>query len=433
LTGAASRTLLMDKLQEAIDGIDPQAPDTAFFSIDIDHLKQLNATYGVPFADQILVETARRLSNLCTDTDLLGNLGGDKFLLLVRRAGLERELPALMDRIRDCFARPFQLRNLDITVEASIGGVILKIPGETPADVLAQCEEAMRQVKKGKKKNVFLVDETIIKELKQRSLLDSEIRDAVKTKSLFLLFQPIVSLETGTIHGAEGLLRFRHKDGSMLPAAEFMGALVRTASLSLIDEAVVSDFLSTERSSIEPLLRREFRFSFNISPGILANVGYAEKILAEIAKGNAKPESFTLEILEEGLMPTNGTVRVNLTILQKAGVNIAVDDFGTGYSNLLRLSRLPINELKIPRELISGIRSGDAKLKAVLKTIVDVAKNLGLLIVAEGIEEQAEADHLRGLGCQYGQGHLYGQAMPIEELVALVEQQEKKDPPSNVL
>jgi len=433
LTGAASRTLLMDKLQEAIDGIDPQAPDTAFFSIDIDHLKQLNATYGVPFADQILVETARRLSNLCTDTDLLGNLGGDKFFPLFRRAGLERELPALMDRIRDCFARPFQLRNLDITVEASIGGVILRIPGETPADVLAQCEEAMRQVKKGKKKNVFLVDETIIKELKQRSLLDSEIRDAVKTKSLFLLFQPIVSLETGRIHGAEGLLRFRHKDGSMLPAAEFMGALVRTASLSLIDEAVVSDFLSTERSSIEPLLRREFRFSFNISPGILANVGYAEKILAEIANGNAKPESFTLEILEEGLMPTNGTVRANLTILQNAGIYISVDDFGTGYSNLLRLSRLPINELKIPRELISGIRSGDAKLKAVLKTIVDVAKNLGLLIVAEGIEEQAEADHLRGLGCQYGQGHLYGQAMPIEELVALVEQQEKKDPPSNVL
>jgi EAL domain-containing protein (putative c-di-GMP-specific phosphodiesterase class I) len=387
----------------------------------------------VPFADQILVETARRLSNLCADTDLLGNLGGDKFFLLLRRAGLERELPALMESIRDCFAQPFRLRNLDITVEASIGGVILKIPGETPADVLAQCEEAMRQVKKGKKKNVFLVDETIIKELKQRSLLDSEIRDAVKTKSLFLLFQPIVSLETGRIHGAEGLLRFRHKDGSMLPAAEFMGALVRTASLSLIDEAVVSDFLSTERSSIEPLLRREFRFSFNISPGILANVGYAEKILAEIAKGNAKPESFTLEILEEGLMPTNGTVRANLTILQNAGIYISVDDFGTGYSNLLRLSRLPINELKIPRELISGIRSGDAKLKAVLKTIVDVAKNLGLLIVAEGIEEQAEADHLRGLGCQYGQGHLYGQAMPIEELVALVEQQEKKDPPSNVL
>ena len=132
-------------------------------------------------------------------------------------------------------------------------------------------------------------------------------------------------------------------------------------------------------------------------------------------------------------MPTNGTVRANLTILQNAGIYISVDDFGTGYSNLLRLSRLPINELKIPRELISGIRSGDAKLKAVLKTIVDVAKNLGLLIVAEGIEEQAEADHLRGLGCQYGQGHLYGQAMPIEELVALVEQQEKKDPPSNVL
>jgi sensor c-di-GMP phosphodiesterase-like protein len=132
-------------------------------------------------------------------------------------------------------------------------------------------------------------------------------------------------------------------------------------------------------------------------------------------------------------MPTNGTVRANLTILQKAGVYITVDDFGTGYSNLLRLSRLPINELKIPPELIGGIRSGDTKSNAVLKTIVDIAKNLGLLIVAEGIEGQAEADYLRVLGCQYGQGYFYGKAMPIEELVALVEQQEKRDTPSKIL
>jgi EAL domain-containing protein (putative c-di-GMP-specific phosphodiesterase class I) len=206
-----------------------------------------------------------------------------------------------------------------------------------------------------------------------------------------------------------------------MPAGEFMEALIRTTSLSLIDEEVISSFLDSSRGQIEPLLqKKDFRFSFNISPGLLANVGYAEKILSQISMGGAKPDSFTLEILEEGLMPTNGTVRENLAILQQAGIHVAVDDFGIGYSNLVRLSRLPINELKIPRELIGGIKSGDARLKAVLGTIVGIAKNFGLLIVAEGVEEQVEADHLRSLGCQYAQGYLYGKAMTLEELTTLI-------------
>jgi len=425
MTGTASRPLLMETLQEAISEIDPHAPDTAFFSIDLDHFKKINATYGMAFADQVLVETARRLTALCGEKDLVGNLGGDKFFLLLRRTALEKELPVLLKRIGECFDRPFHLRNLDISIEASIGGVILKIPGETPADVLSQCGEAMRQVKQGKKKGIFMADESIVREMKRRSLLDMEIREAVKTKSLFLLFQPIVSLETGMIQGAEGLLRFRQKDGSILPAGEFMDALIRTVSLSMIDEMVISNFLASSKALMEPLFRRSgFRFSFNISPGILATLGYAEKILAQISKGAAKPDSFTLEILEEGLMPTNGTVRENLTVLQKAGIHVAVDDFGIGYSNLVRLSKLPINELKIPRELISGISSGDTRLRAVLETIVAIAKHLDLLIVAEGVETKAEADYLRDLGCQFAQGYLYGKAMPLEELHDLIQKQD---------
>lgn len=425
LTGSASRPLLLEKLQEAIAGIDPMAPETAFFSVNINHFKQINATYGVPFADQVLVETARRLSTLCKKHDLVANLGGDKFYLLLNRVGVEGVLPALTQEIRDCFDLPFRIRNLDVTVEASIGGVILKNPGDTTEDVMAQCEEAVRQVKRGKQHGVFMVDQDIIGELKRRSLLDNEIREAFKTDGLFLLFQPIVSLETGRIHGAEGLLRFRRKDGSVLNAGEFMDSLLRTASLSQIDEAVITHFLTSSRSLIEPLLRLpDFRFSFNILPGILANVGYAERILTQITEGGAKTEAFTFEILEEGLMPTNGTVRENLTLLQQAGVRIAVDDFGIGYSNLIRLSRLPIHELKIPRELIGGIRSGDARLTAVLSTVVGIAKNLGLLIVAEGVEEQVEADYLRNLGCHYAQGYLYGKAMPLEELIPLVQSRE---------
>ncbi len=423
LTNAATRPLFLKSLQEAISTINPQAPESAFFAIEIQYFRMLNITYGVTFADQVLVETARRLNSLCEEKDLVGILGEDKFYLLLCRAGLENKLPSLLKDLRNCFDRPFHLRNLDITVEASIGGVILKIPGETPSNILSQCEEAMRQSKKGQ---VFMVNDEMFAELKRRSLLDSEIREALTGDNLFLLFQPIVNLQNGRIQGAEGLLRFRQKDGTILPAEKFMDALIRTGSLSMIDEAAFTHFLASWKIVIDPLLRREdFRFSFNISPGILVNVGYAQRILDQILRGGAKADSFTLEILEEGLMPTNGTVWENLSILQKAGIQIAVDDFGIGYSNLVRLSKLPINEMKIPRELIGCIMSDNARLKAVLETIVGIAKHLGLLIVAEGIEEQAEADYLRALGCEYGQGYLYGKAMPLDELVTLVEKQDK--------
>ena len=424
LTGVASRPLLLEKLMEVLPLSKPQSPEVAFFSIDLNHFKQINATYGVQFADQILLETARRLTSLCEGQDLVANLGGDRFFLLIRRVGLEREMPVILENIQKCFTRSFNLRGLSILIDASIGGVVLRNPSDTTADILSQSEEAMRKAKLGKVAGIALVDEGMIKELRSRSSLDKEIHEAVRTKSLFLLFQPIVFLETGKIVGAEGLMRFRRKDGSILNAAEFMDALIRTGSLSLIDEMVIANFLDSEQVVIRSILKKgDFRFSFNISPGILADVGYAEGILKQIQKRNFSPDRFTLEILEEGLMPTNGTVRQNLIKLQEAGVRISVDDFGIGYSNLVRLSRLPLGELKIPRELLVGIKSGDQRLRSLLDAVLGIAKNLNLSVIAEGIEEQDEVEYLRKLGCKYGQGYLFGKGMPLEELAARVEKQ----------
>ena len=425
LTGAASRPLLMEKLQEAIGEVDPKAPDTVFFSINLDHFKGVNLTYGSEIGDTILVETTRRLSALCGGRDLVGNLGGDNFYLLIRRPFLEKEMPSLLDAIRECFIQPFQIRNFKIAVDASIGGAILKTPEATLTDILSLCEEAMRQVKSRKHHGIFLADDVLVQEMKSRGLLDKEIQKAVDNKGLFLLFQPIVNLETGRIQGAEALLRYRRGDGLILSAAEFMGSIVRTASLVKVDELVISDFLASNRGLIDPLIRMgDFRLSFNISPGILGNVRYGREILSQMKKAGVSPSSFTLEILEEGLMPTNGAVLENLNVLQTAGVQIAVDDFGIGYSNMLRLSRLPVHELKIPRELTGGIKSGDTRMKAVLDTVVGIAKNLGMMLVAEGVEDQEEADYFRSLGCQYAQGYLFGKAMTLEELLLLVEKGE---------
>ena len=426
LTGAASRPLLMDRLQTSLRAVDPKSPGAVFFSIQLNTFNQFNITYGVLVADQILVEIARRLSTLCQEQDLVGNFGNERFFLLLHREKLENQLQELLRLLKDCFAAPLRIRNVKIQVEASIGGGVLKNSADTPAEILAQCDEAMRKSRKPGETAISMVDESMIVDLKRQIALDSDIAEAVKNNQLFLHFQPIVSLTSGLMVGAEALLRFREKGGGIVPAGEFMEALIRTTALPLIDEEVVTNFLLTSGPAIRPLLQAgKFRFSFNISPGILANVGYGERMLERIQKGGAKPTSFKLEILEEGLMPTNGTVRENLAVLTRAGVQISVDDFGMGYSNLLRLSRLAVHELKVPRPLLGGILTGDSRLRAVLDTVLGIAKSLGLEVVAEGIEEKEEAEYLRKLGCQYGQGYLFGKAMPLEDLLLLLEKQGK--------
>jgi len=424
LTGAASRSLLLERLEAHLKAVDPTAPNVVFFSINLNNFKQFNITYGITVADQILVMIARRLNAICHGQDMVGSLGSDRFFLLIKRERLESEIQSLFRSIKDCFALPLRVRNLSIHVEASIGGVVLKTPDETVAEILAQCDEAMRKIRQSGETVISMVDESIIVELKRQIALDSDISEAVRKNNLFLYFQPIVCLKTGRTVGAEGLLRFRNKNGNIMAAAEFMDALIRTASLPLIDEEVIGNFLLTCGSNIQTFLQiSEFRFSFNISPGILAIVGYAERLLERIEKGGIKPRFLKLEILEEGLMPTNGTVRQNIAVLSKAGVQIAVDDFGIGYSNLLRLSQLAVHELKIPRPLLGAIVSGDSRLQAVLNSVIAIARSLELSVVAEGIENQVEVDYLRKIGCQYGQGYLFGTAMPLEELATLVKKQ----------
>ena len=423
LTGVAARPLFLEKLGEAILQIIPASPDTVVFSIDLDELPSIISLNGIAFGDQILVETARRLSTLCWENDLVGSIGGDRYFVMFRRHDIREKIGELQAELKQCFAQHYRIREMNFSIQASIGGVVLDNAEVTPQEVLEQCHEAMQRVKAAKSKGIIMIDAPIVVELRARKLLDKEITEAVAEGRQELFFQPIVSMESGRIVGAEGLLRIRRRDGSLLEASGFMQSLARTGLINSIDETLIANFLKQHGEQSKELLKKSFRMSFNISPAILVDESYAGRILSQVVGAGLHPSSITLEILEEGLLPTNGTLHKNLEILREAGMLIAIDDFGIGYSNLQRLSHLPIQELKIPRELIAGIKSHDPRMLAVLKTTVGIAKNIGALIVAEGVETPEEADHLRELGCDYAQGYLYGRAMPLGELIVLVKGQ----------
>jgi len=204
----------------------------------------------------------------------------------------------------------------------------------------------------------------------------------------------------------------------VIAAAHFIESLVRTKRMTSVDKWAVSRFMQKELDVARELLLIEgFRFSFNVSPGILSIVDYGIQLLGQLGEVGMSPSSLELEILESDILHFDTEVIANLTHLRTAGVRIAVDDFGTGYSNLMRLARLPIDAVKIDRSYLEGILTKDHKRNSLLDSLVGIAKNLDYTIIAEGVEQQEQADYLRSLGCHLMQGYLYGRPMSLEELL----------------
>jgi EAL domain-containing protein (putative c-di-GMP-specific phosphodiesterase class I) len=276
----------------------------------------------------------------------------------------------------------------------------------------------MYLVKNGERKGYCIVDAQIIKEFKKSLDMDRKIHEAFFQKRLLLHFQPIIDLRSGDICSAEALFRIIDKDGRILNAAEFISSLERIRLMPNVDEWVFSEALSILRQHLGTLMSIPgFSISLNISPPILSTHDYGSTALNRIKSSGLSPSMIRLEIIENHLDTSNQSLHENIRILRDAGVKIAVDDFGTGYSNLQHLTSIPFDTLKIDRMFLKGIASGDAKSKELLTAIVNLGRNLGYSLIAEGIERQEEADYLLSIGCHHGQGYLYGKPMKIEELI----------------
>jgi diguanylate cyclase (GGDEF)-like protein len=424
LTGLAARPLILEKLLEKSHSIDPLSPDSALFSIDINRFKEVNDRYGTSFGDQLLIETARRLSQIALSGDVVANLGGDRFLFLAGSLKEHGGMEALASKIRHWMMETFVLRNLRIQIQVSICGLLLASPEMKPQEVMSLLDEGMHQAKLKHHRTPFIIDKSFSESLRNRAALDLRVMDAVKDNRMFLAFQPIVDLFTGKISGAEALLRCKNPDGSVQSAGEFIPSLIRLNYLGVMDEWAFSHFLEFAPYIAGPLVGiPDFRVSFNASLSLLGSVGFAEKLLNQVQEAQFPPKSLKLEILEGEILSSDGVETANLNTLRAAGVKIALDDFGSAYSNLMRLASLPIDQIKIDRSLLAGIRTGDTKVNSVLKTALDIAHNLGYETLAEGVETEEEAAFLRELGCQYGQGFLYGKAMMMEDLIRKITSQ----------
>jgi diguanylate cyclase (GGDEF)-like protein len=418
LTGAANRTVFISQLERSIAEADSLNPTTALLYIDLDGFKEVNDNFGHQTGDRLLVEVTKRLKEICRGEDLLGRLSGDEFVLLIHGISDKNSLELLLKRIQRHLAMPFMLGDLEIRTGNSIGCSLLDSNEISTTELIRRSEEAMYLVKTGERKDYCIADKEIIAEFKEKRSMDRMIREAVKDKRMFLALQPILDYTSGKIIAAEALLRVVDKKKQVMDAGYFMDSLDRLRILPEVDEWVFAEtlrLLKEHRNDFEKM--PDFRISINVSPSILMTGGYAKLCLNRLNEANIPPSMLRMEIIESHLQTSNEWLHENLHTLREAGIKIAVDDFGTGYSNLQYLTGLPIDTIKIDKVFLKGILTKDTHQNDLLEAIIGIAKNFDYSIIAEGVEDPAQADFLNTLGCTQMQGYLYGKPMRVEDFI----------------
>jgi diguanylate cyclase (GGDEF)-like protein len=434
LTGAANRSVIMKGIEKALKECDPLRPDSLVLFFDIDGFKEVNDNFGHETGDNLLIEITRRLDSNRRSNDLLGRLSGDEFILVARGIDVEEGLAPLLERLQKSLFSSFMIGDLEIKVNASIGCAVISEPDLTVNEIMLRAEEAMYLVKTGERRGFCIADEEVVKSFRIRRSLDRRVKEAFQNNRFFAVYQPIIDLATGGIVGFESLMRLLERDGSVMPACEFMQTIQRTRFLTQLDDYVLAETLRTFRSedAKEFFTSENFRFSVNIGPAILSSKGYAANCLSQLEKSNILPKRLMLEITESYMLQPSKEVLRNLAILREKGVTIALDDFGTGYSNLQQLSTLPVDIIKIDKEFIQGIATGNLTKNSLLGAIIGIGKNLGYEIIAEGVEDKVQADYLKALGCQFAQGYYFGKPLPMTEWIESRKQRLEQQSPTAI-
>ncbi|HUA51490.1 MAG TPA: EAL domain-containing protein [Candidatus Sulfotelmatobacter sp.] len=409
LTGLPNRTLLLDRIDRTRAPARGSAARGALMVIDIDRFKVANESLGHSIGDQILVTLARRLPKSLAVGDTLARLSGDEFAVLVAEVENERAALALAERLRRRVGRPIEIGGDPVVLSASIGVVMLPSGKVRPADLLRDANLAMYQAKVdgGDRVRLFADD------LRQRSAYllrsETELRRGIETGRLSVHYQPLVSLDSGAMAGFEALARLTLPSGDMLPPGDFIPVAEQTG-------LIVPLGLKVLQQGCEQLRRwhneygNHLTMAINLSPRQLEDPEIVKEISRVLEQGGHSGFRLKLEITEGALINNPEVAATQLAAIRALGVQICIDDFGTGHSSLAYLHRFPIDVLKIDRFFIGRMAEQRRDLELV-RGIVGLCHNLGVDVVAEGVETAEQAKILSDMGCEYGQGYLFGRPM----------------------
>jgi len=412
LTGLPNRRRLLEAgsraLQErAVRGI------TALLLIDLNRFKEVNDTLGHTAGDEVLVEVARRLRTAAGEEGIVARLGGDEFAMFLRGLTAPAVAAHRAQALLSTLAQPIDLDGLLIGIEASVG--IATAPSRGGMEELVRrADIAMYEAKRnGQRTAVYsrAMDTADI----SRLALGGELPRAVAEQEITVSFQPIVDLATGEAVSAEALARWQHPERGSLDPRRFLETVERSGLLPAFADAVLNQALLAVATWREAGF--ELPVAVNVSPRSLLDRRFPAAVAARLRAHEVLPERLTLELTESLTLSQLEVVDEVLATLREIGVRLALDDFGTGYSSLAMLSRVPVHELKIDRDFVGAMETS-AEAAAVVRSTVDLARSLDLVVVAEGVENEQQRRALWEIGCTAGQGHLFSRPLAAPQLLA---------------
>jgi diguanylate cyclase (GGDEF)-like protein len=414
LTGLPNRALVEDRLTQALALATRHDQRVALLLIDLDRFKTINDTHGHHAGDELIIAVAQRLSRIVRASDTVGRIGGDEFIVVMPDVDNIGQVHSLAQRIIDELSEPFTLFGSDVWSGASIGLALAPKDGVDRLELMRKADIALYEAKSGGRGTYRQFERAMDESVRTRQTIAADLRTALHTRQgLEVWYQPLMDISGQQMVGIEALLRWHHPTRGLIAPAEFIAIAEETGLIIPLGEWVLAEACITQQRFPELLV------AVNVSPVQFRSTGFVERVMAIVSQNGGDPKRLELEITEGVLIEDEREARAIIVELRDAGFRIALDDFGTGYSSLNYLSNFPVDKIKIDRSFTQSLGVAENSV-AIVESVVKLGHAMGLMVTAEGVETPGQMSALADAGCNQLQGYLFSQAVPADQLAALM-------------
>jgi diguanylate cyclase (GGDEF)-like protein/PAS domain S-box-containing protein len=413
LTDLPNRKVFEGRMNKVIE-ISRDDEKVALLMIDLDNFKAVNENFGFNVGDKLLKAVGCRIKKKIKDEDLLAYLGEDHFGVYLKEIKDIKEVIEIGEKINNAISFSYVFDHNVINITCSIGICIFPDEGSSSDELIARAEKAIVEAKKTNVNSIQLYTKEMANRITRRAQIETDLKSCISNNELFLVYQPQISLVTGKIVGVEALVRWKHNTLGYISPMEFISIAEDTGDILPIGQWVLTTACNQAKLWQDKGLSF-FKISVNLSPIQLRQKNIFNSIMSTIENIKVDPKTIEIEITEGTMMEDMEKAISILNKLKKQGIQIAIDDFGTGYSSLGYLRKIPIDKLKIDRSFITNFNE-DFEGSIITKTIIDMAKNLGYKVIAEGAETKEQIEYLRSNGCDEVQGYYYSKPLLPDEL-----------------
>ncbi len=418
LTDLPNRVLFRQRFEKAIEQAARRQTGCALLFFDLDNFKNINDTLGHIVGDRLLKAVGERLKKVLKSEEQISRLGGDEFTVVVEECRDPVEIAHVAEQVSRALTLPFEIGGNELFIGASIGISVYPTDGTDCDTLIKAADTAMYHVKDRGKSSYQFFTEELNRMTTERMMIENELRQATQRNEMFLVYQPKIELATGRVYGMEALLRWNHPEMGFVPPSKFIPVAEETGQINQVGTwAALQALLDTRRLHLAGF--DELVVSINVSGVQLGQENFVSVLLSALVHTEIDRTRVEIEITESSLMERVDEVKEKLESVNAQGVQLSIDDFGTGYSSLSYLKKLPVQTLKIDRSFIDEIVD-DPDDRSITSSIISLAHNMGMEVVAEGTETAEQVEVLKTLGCENAQGYYYARPMPYDEFVAWV-------------